>query len=311
MAAAALSLTGVGASSALAASGPTYHLSGPYVAGRDVTTCTGFTSCAHTPLSFIITSAGLSADGFATVGNVWQPALPLSWKNGAWQASGTWNVSECANGTLVPTQVTFVLYETSLQGNVADNFSGTLTMVQAKGECGTASNAQEFLYTPVTPSWWSGSCDVNDVPGSYETAEWHGLIACDSPPPNDTTIATGPLTGDDEWQCAELAQRWLYMEFGIPNQAQGNPPGGGETIASSTGNYWSYTMAYTGIPLTLESGSGPLSPGDVISYSDPSTGGHVGIVIRVTATTYTIIEQNVPAGGSSSPSCPGRMPSTR
>ena len=101
-----------------------------------------------------------------------------------------------------------------------------------------------------------------------------------------------PLASDEEWQCAELAQRYLYMFFGIKNLAQGSSDvGGGITIASS---YWKQRIkGNLGIPLTFEQGSGPFGPGDVISYGSKAPG-HVGIVTKVDPKThmYTIIEQN-------------------
>ena len=235
--------------------------------------------------------------------SAWQPPLTLSWKNRSWEASGTWKVTTCANGTLVPAHVKFVLYATSFDGKNVANFSGTYSVDQPKSECGRSSDgtSEEFLYTPVNPPWWHGTCDTGHVPGSHTGAEWHGLIAC--LPGSSYQIASGPLQGDLEWQCAELAQRWLYEEFGIPNQFQGNPPGGGETIVPTYWNYLTVTNPALGKnePLTIEgdtalgqSASGPLGPGDVISYSAPKIGGHVAIVTAVTATKYTIIEQNVP-----------------
>ena len=283
-----------------------YHLTGPWVVGRDVLSYSGFGTVASTPIGFMFTSGGSRISmnlGPGLTNSAWQPSLPLSWNGKDWQASGTWKVTTCANGTVVPANVKFVLYATSRNGSNATEFSGTYSVDQPKSECGRSADAtsEEFLYTPFNPPWWSGTCDSGHVPGSSEQADWHGLIAC---LPGDTyPIASGPLSGDLEWQCAELAQRWLYEEFGIPNRFQGNPPGGGETIVPTYWHYLTVTNHALGKhePLTIEGDtalgqprSGPLSPGDVISYSAPAIGGHVAIVTAVTATTYTIIEQNVP-----------------
>lgn len=138
-------------------------------------------------------------------------------------------------------------------------------------------------------------------------AVWHGLPSCGPaeplPGPSSYIIPgpegpKNPLAGAEEWQCTELADRWLYMAFGIPNQ-------GGDG-AATVYDYWKYIEAsppftYPLIYLTTHSpdlGQGDLSPGDVISYSgipsDPD--GHVAIVTSVTYggtnPGYTVIEQN-------------------
>lgn len=324
----ALSLTGVGSASAAparpTASAPPYHFSGIYLVARTQNAC-GAGTCQASPLSLMIfsPSAGkydLSANygPDSKIGQLlggkspWQPDISLSWTGKAWQGSGTWNVVYCDNGTLAPEKVTFVLHAPKAvpKGGVADDVTGTKTDVSKAGDCGypkSTKSVQTVSSTSLRPSWWNGNCDNGNTSKappsdggpftSTQRAEWRGLIACagNAPESGEYGILTGPLTGDSEWQCAELAQRWLYMAFGLKNVAQGpSTVGGGNTIAIT---YWNQIKGNPGIPLKYLSLNSPglkpgdLSPGDVISYGS-SPPGHVGIVTKVTSTNYWIMEQN-------------------
>jgi len=255
--------------------------------------------CANTPLSFMFTSGTLTVNyGLGWV----NPSLRLSFDDGIWQASGTWLASYC-NNTEVPTDVTFDLIASG------GGISGTYTSVRPAGKC-AEGKAVETLLPAALPSWWNGSlCDNTDTstynaktnPDPFTSYQgppaWHGLISCggNAPYSGEYPIQSGPLSGDEEWQCAELAQRWLYMAFGVPNVPQGLPPaGGGNSVA-----YKYYTQQlekYPGkYPLTYygPGSSGPFGPGDVVSYGTTAPG-HVGIVTSVDpkTKTYSIIQQN-------------------
>jgi hypothetical protein len=330
----ALSLTGVNAASAApagpaASAAPPYHFSGIYLVARTEKAC-GFKTCQVSPLSLMIfsPSAGkydLSANygpnstlGIALGGkSVWQPDISLSWTGGAWRGTGTWNVVSCENGSLAPAQITFVLHAPTAppKGQTAGNVAGTKTDVSPPADCGygkSVTSAQTVSSTTLQPPWWNGVCNKGANSSFYPGAEWRGLTACG--PGDEITIpstyvdqATGktlpnPLAKDLEWQCAELAQRWLYMAFGIPNVLA---PGGGQDIAVDYDQQQlkKYPGRYPLVYLTTKSPGlkpGDLSPGDIISYTGikDDEAGHVAIVTSVSYggrhPGYTVIEQNPP-----------------
>jgi hypothetical protein len=323
-----------------AASAPPYYFSGIYLVARTENAC-GFKTCLETPLSlmFLSPSAGkydLSANygpnskiGMVLGGkSVWQPDISMSWTGKAWQGSGSWKVVYCDNNTLAPAKVTFVVHapKSVPKGQVAYNITGTKTDVSSAGDCGypkSSKSAQTVNSTTLQPSWWEGNCDNGHTSTALPSdngpftskpgPEWHGLISCVAVNPpeqgGEYGIQTGPLGagppyyGDEEWQCAELAQRWLYLAFGIPNVTV---PNGGQDIAV---NYYDQQLkmhpgVYPLVYLTPTSPGlkpGDLRPGDVISYKgNPGVkdqeAGHVAIVVSVTYgglhPGYTVIEQN-------------------
>ncbi len=161
---------------------------------------------------------------------------------------------------------------------------------------GTITTSPGALHPVPTPSWWQGTCDGRRDPGSYAGAIWKpmGLIAC-APAGTGRVTEEKPLYPNIEWQCVELAERWLYQEFAVPVQ---NNTDGYQVV----NHYWSYIKAHPKYPLTkvLPGGtSHPIpGPGDVISYgtSDP---GHVAVVIASQITDpstgtgyYKIIQEN-------------------
>jgi hypothetical protein len=130
-------------------------------------------------------------------------------------------------------------------------------------------------------------CDSGYNSAFTAAGSWDGLIACG---PGGThrleNQAGSPLPGDWEWECPELSKRWLYQEFGLPEQA-GN---GYQTVSA----YWNYIQSHPagGYPLTLVTPStasaGSLGPGDVVSYANVNgDDGHTNVVTSTTPAPFT------------------------
>jgi hypothetical protein len=143
------------------------------------------------------------------------------------------------------------------------------------------------------PSWWSGDCDVNNFAGSYPLgASYRGVKAC-GPRSTWHLVRFAPdLFGEYEWQCVELAMRYLYLAFGIvPYGANGKDV------------VWNYSGTRLQKIVNGTPNKGP-SPGDVVSYANPSSVGHTAIVsaANIDASgdgSITIVEQNYyDAGGA-------------
>jgi hypothetical protein len=132
-----------------------------------------------------------------------------------------------------------------------------------------------------TPAWWSGVCDVGNNPGSNAlAASYNGVQACGPGPEqggadHEVQFYKGAW-GEYEWECVELAMRYMYLIYGIaPYSANGN------TVVSN----------YSGSVLTKvqnDTGSVP-TPGDILSFAANSFGhgttGHTAVVTGVNTTT--------------------------
>jgi hypothetical protein len=161
------------------------------------------------------------------------------------------------------------------------------------------STASANAPPPVSiPSWWNGICDKGYNSTFYKAAEWDGLIACGPGGSNRQENQSGsPLSENEEWECVELSERWLYQAYNLP-QRHGN---GNETV----GAYWSYIQAHpsANYPLQLvtpsSATSGSLGPGDVVSYGNAAPG-HTDVVISTSPTPFTgtgeieTLNQNAP-----------------
>ncbi len=158
--------------------------------------------------------------------------------------------------------------------------------------------------TPVdlpAPAWWSGDCDTGDYEAQAGVAayplggSYRGVEACGPRPWADG--ATDVLVhffseawGEYEWECVELAMRYLYLDQGVqPYSANGrqvvwNYPGTAlEQIANGT------------------AGQAP-QPGDVLSAGSTLTFGHTMLVAASSVDgsgngTIDIIEQNASLAG--------------
>jgi hypothetical protein len=131
-----------------------------------------------------------------------------------------------------------------------------------------------------TPPWWNGDCDVADNPGSHPLgASYRGVEVCGPRPSADhlsdrlVRFFNGAW-GEQEWECVELAMRYLYVAYGVsPYNANGKDV------------YANYTPAAGGGLVKVANGTPgvPPAPGDVITFgAAPSTPlGHVGVVESV------------------------------
>ena len=157
--------------------------------------------------------------------------------------------------------------------------------------------APYVLHHVPVPSWWNGTCDSGRYASAHAAATWGatGLIAC--APPNTGLLERKPMYPNNEWQCVELAERWLYQEFGLPVQT-------GTDGYQVVNHYATWLKNNPGHPLVKQvpGTTGQLpGPGDVISFGATSTNaaGHVAVVISssVDPTTgngsYRVIQENL------------------
>jgi outer membrane protein assembly factor BamB len=148
---------------------------------------------------------------------------------------------------------------------------------------------------PDNQSTWSAFCVAG---GATFTADANGVPACT--PSGSVNVAVppaGPKYVYPGFQCAELAERYLYVTYGWPGvlDSQGHADNGDEIVST-------YASAHPNDAVVRPNGSGsPPAQGDVISFSadssfNSSSGGHVAIVTGVsvngTTGTVTIVGQN-------------------
>jgi hypothetical protein len=131
------------------------------------------------------------------------------------------------------------------------------------------------------PPWWSGACDSGNSAGATALgASYRGVSVC-GPRPN--AGGTNRLVrfyngawGELEWQCVELAMRYMYLAYGVlPYPANGKDVYPNYDAASSGGGLVKIADGTVGQP---------PAPGDVISFGATATSsaGHVGVVESVT-----------------------------
>jgi hypothetical protein len=175
--------------------------------------------------------------------------------------------------------------------------SGNLVEYSAAG----ATVWQAIGLRPVPqPSWWKGvNCSYLDASGKPHAngnalGSFLGLVSCGPGSTGRYTQFSSTPVSVQEWQCVELTDRWLWQEFGLPQQVAN-----GNRVAPV---YWSYIKAKAPkTPLTYETPTTPgasVTPGDVMSYDD-GLYGHTAVVTKVTATSYTILSENWSHGNGS------------
>ena len=155
-------------------------------------------------------------------------------------------------------------------------------------------------------SWWSGTCDDGHyfaATGMHSYALGASFLGVQVCGPRHNTdggpdvLWSRPGWGEYEWECTELAFRFMYEAYGITNAWHAN----GNTV------YGNYSDALDGGGLVKipdgTPGDAPL-PGDVISFSATATSsaGHVAVVesssVDVAGNgTIRLISQNDSADG--------------
>ncbi|HET7899561.1 MAG TPA: CHAP domain-containing protein, partial [Candidatus Nanopelagicales bacterium] len=159
------------------------------------------------------------------------------------------------------------------------------------------------------PAWWNGDCDANrfnsiaasygwDGVGAHRMgASYLGVPVCGPRPwvdgsPNVLWGRAG--WGEAEWQCVELAQRFMAQVYGT-KAYQAN---GSQVVRN-------YSTAYGGGLVKISNGTvgkAPV-PGDVVSFTTSSNPwGHVGVIAQSTVDangngTVLMMSQNDTADG--------------
>lgn len=149
-----------------------------------------------------------------------------------------------------------------------------------------------------TPPWWSGDCNLGNHSGSYLLgATYDGLVACGTTG-SGKPVNFGAGLIQYEWQCTELAKRFLYLKYNIPAyQASGK-----DVVNNVPQQY--INSLFERIPNGTPN-KAPL-PGDVISFrSTAYEEGHVAIVTSSNVDsngsgTIWILEQNASKSGHQS-----------
>lgn len=151
------------------------------------------------------------------------------------------------------------------------------------------------------PSWWNNKvCDTDRYANSVRLSNspsLYGVFPCGPFDSNSHTLTVATYntsvlkignTIEEEWQCAELSKRFMYMVYG-------------ERFYSANGNQ--IVSNYTGTILRKNYPTDRISPkvGDVIAM-DSTTPGHTGVVIESTFNssgngTVVMMEQNSSSDG--------------
>lgn len=150
--------------------------------------------------------------------------------------------------------------------SVSTAFSAVVTVPKA-GE----PSVLPMSWTNVSmPFWWNGSqCDSARTGSSAVFTAPNGLVACW---PNPRIPATGfPVVQGapqpTEFECVELANRWLYQEYGQPAYIAN----GGQMVSNYPGTRL--------LPVVNGTVGQSPQPGDVISFNNSSNQyGHTAVI---------------------------------
>ncbi|NUM48759.1 MAG: CHAP domain-containing protein, partial [Anaerolineales bacterium] len=158
------------------------------------------------------------------------------------------------------------------------------------GESYPISGVNLTTATLPLPSWWSGNCNVNNHSGSYPLgASYDDLVACGPLKSAQLVQFFAGAHGEYEWQCVELAMRYLYVKYDIDPY-----PGNGKDVVNNMPQQYigsTFERITNGTP-----NHAPVS-GDVISFGATTTYGHVAIVTSANVDnegngSIEILEQN-------------------
>ena len=158
------------------------------------------------------------------------------------------------------------------------------------------------------PSWWNGDCNANTWNSIAAAMGWTGAGAhrlgasylgvpvCGPRPGADgapNVAWSKPGWGELEWQCPELAFRFMAQFYGV--SAYG--ANGGDVVRN-------YGSSAGGGLVKIDNGTVgmPPLPGDVISFDNAGAAGHVGVVASSSVDelgngSITMLSQNDTADG--------------
>jgi hypothetical protein len=151
------------------------------------------------------------------------------------------------------------------------------------------ASAESDPFYLASPSWWTATCDNKHYLGSYALgSSFRNVITCGPQAqygyPDVLVYFYGTAFPAYEWECVELALRFMYLAYGVPPYA-------------ANGGYIVYN--YSGSKLKRinnNTGAAPV-PGDVLSYCSYCTYGHTSVVTKTDIDgsgngTVTVMEQN-------------------
>jgi hypothetical protein len=132
---------------------------------------------------------------------------------------------------------------------------------------------------------WLGGNGVDVCNNGGVDNDWGSSCVSVSGAPGDSNCPAGKIYAGEEWQCVELVNR-LYLTNGwITTTWWGN----GDQL---------YSNAPSGLTREAQGSITTISPGDVISFGDSTTGtgnddgGHAAVVASVSGSSITIVNQN-------------------
>lgn len=131
------------------------------------------------------------------------------------------------------------------------------------------------------PGWWHGECDTEHYqaqagrPAYPLGAAYRGVKACGPRPwadgAPDVLVRFYPgAWGHYEWQCVELAMRYLYLAYGVPPYGANGKDVVERYAGTRLVQVWDGTAGQ------------PPQPGDVISFGATTTYGHTVVVAAST-----------------------------
>ncbi|GHO48074.1 CHAP domain-containing protein [Ktedonospora formicarum] len=155
-----------------------------------------------------------------------------------------------------------------------------------------------------TPSWWSGTCNYNNFLRDTGWEAWkmnsgyNGVYPCGPRPsaggPDHLVQFYSGSWGAYEFECVELALRWMYQAYGVkPYKANGNQ------IVNN------YSTSYGGGLRVIHNNTaccGYPKPGDILSYCSTCTNGHTSVTMSSSVNSsgngsVTVMEENASYGG--------------
>lgn len=158
-----------------------------------------------------------------------------------------------------------------------------------------------------TPEWWGNvnpaSCDPAHFSGSSSLGQWDGFASCQPQGTlNGVYFTRGGSTygaAQDEWQCVELAMRYMMLAWGVqPYGADGDEVV--ENWNNSATGITPVDISNKGTNYKNNTNGQVPSIGDVISFGQwgESDGGHVAIITDVRQLSgtgnyaFTFFDQN-------------------